>query len=171
MVTAALVGWSSCPDLDMVGGPLPSLGSGSAPEHGWKLLVQNLADKNALEDLTSTDFLREVPPMIEALPQHLKDLLPALPAEGSSTWKHWAGGFSLVPLLDAAALAQLATGQVSSMRLGALESADARQSLAPCTLSIECVNQKHCKMFLDHLGHGCFYCTFTRSSLPEFSCV
>ena len=128
MVTAALVGWSSCPDLDMVVGPLPSLGSGSAPDRGWKQLLPNLADKPALEALTSEAFLGSVPPMIEALPQHLKDLLPALPAEGSSTWRHWGGGFPA---------------------FGALESSDARQPLAPGTLSGECSSRQHCAMFLD----------------------
>ena len=135
MVTAALAGQSSCPDLDLVSGPLPALGSGCHPKHGWKLLVPIVEQRASLEALSSEAFLEKIAPMIKDLPQHLQDALPALPAEGSSIYQQWVGGFPSEPCTDE--------------RQPLAPSAGIRQPLVPSTKMTEGMHMELIQLCLD----------------------
>jgi hypothetical protein len=95
MLTSILSGWSACPDIDLQSGPLPSLGSGKSPKGGWGTLLQGLIARDDLESLSVDSFLATARDKIKELPEHLRNIIPALPQAGTEKHRLWCEGLRL----------------------------------------------------------------------------
>ncbi len=95
MLTSILSGWSACPDIDLQSGPLPSLGSGKSPKGGWGTLLQGKIARDELESLSVDSFLAMAREKIKELPEHLRNIIPALPQAGTEKHRLWCEGLRL----------------------------------------------------------------------------
>ena len=95
MLTSILSGWSACPDIDLQSGPLPSLGSGKSPKGGWGTLLQDKIARDELESLSVDSFLAMAREKIKELPEHLRNIIPALPQAGTEKHRLWCEGLRL----------------------------------------------------------------------------